>query len=112
MNAVIPSSRCPDAAALRAFLLALSPESDSEALAQHLLECPSCCRLARSVQADDSFVAAVCQAPTTAVEGPDGRVVQELIDRLRRPPSSGRTAAVTPPPDGASRATPQANDFL
>lgn len=72
---------CPDLLTLQQFLLAELPESEAEALEQHLLECDSCCERARSFQGSDTLLEALRREPTVA-DDPEGELVADLMERF------------------------------
>src|SRR5262249_3447386 len=76
------AAACPDFPTLRQFLLAELSEREAEALEQHLLECNSCCELARSFQESDSLLEALRNEPNVA-EDPEGELVADLMERFR-----------------------------
>ncbi len=76
------AATCPDLLTLQQFLLAELPESEAEALEQHLLECDSCCERARSLQGSDTLLEALRREPTVA-EDPEGEVVADLMERFQ-----------------------------
>ncbi len=91
------AATCPDLLSLQQFLLAELPESEAEALEQHLLECDSCCERARSLQGSDTLLEALRREPTVA-EDPEGEVVADLVERFRliRPAIEGRAEEELP----------------
>ncbi len=91
------ATMCPDLPTLRQFLLAELPESEAEALEQHLLECDSCCQQARSFTGSDSLLEALRNEPTVA-EDPEGELVADLMERFRLIRPAGEELPASDPP--------------
>jgi tetratricopeptide (TPR) repeat protein len=84
-------------------LLAQLPEAEAEALEEHVLQCETCCRAARTLKIEDPFLDALLEAQTQDAEGPESAVVDRLIERLRalrRTAGAGPWPAAGPDPAG------------
>src|ERR1043165_7569925 len=72
---------CPDVQQLQQALLGLLTGTEADAVEKHLLECGSCCKAIRELQAEDAFVQDLRMAaklPDLASEG-----MAEMIDHLK-----------------------------
>jgi tRNA A-37 threonylcarbamoyl transferase component Bud32 len=78
---MLVANPCPDAAALRRYLLGQTPLPEADAVEQHLAACPRCLQSLEGLRADDSLT---LNLRAGAREQPDSPEVAELIQRLSR----------------------------
>ena len=80
---MVQATSCPDAPALRRFLLGQAGEQESAPLEEHLLHCDQCLRAVRTLPADDPLISALQQGRASGTPAPQSGLLEKLRLRLR-----------------------------
>jgi len=80
---MVQATSCPDAPALRRFLLGQAGEQESAPVEEHLLHCDQCLRAVRTLPADDPLVSALREGRTSATPAPQSGLLEKLRLRLQ-----------------------------
>ena len=92
---MVQATSCPDAPALRRFLLGQTAEEEFAPLEAHLLHCDHCLRAMRTLPADDPLISALQQGRASATPAPRSELLEKLRLRLceMEPVSRGQDTA-------------------
>jgi serine/threonine protein kinase len=93
-----PPSPCPEPPDLERFLLGQLAGPAADALEHHLEDCPRCGQTLHTLQAQDTLLSAIRDAPRTPIPPPVGARDGELLQRLKRL----RAASAATVPEGTT----------